>query len=98
MSTLAGKSLYGSSELCRIIGISYRQLEYWTLIGVIIPTVEHRGAKSFKRYTDNDIWILKRIKELTDEGFLVSRALDKLKKEHPERFARAGRESLEKGL
>jgi DNA-binding transcriptional MerR regulator len=86
MAILTGKKLYGSSELCRIIGISYRQLEYWTLIGVITPTFDHRGAKTFKRYTDQDLWILRRIKELTDEGFLVSRALEKLKRESPERF------------
>lgn len=86
MSTATGNRYYGSSELCRIIGISYRQLEYWTLIGVITPATDQRGAKIFKKYTDGDLWILRRVKELTDEGFMVSRALEKIRREHPEKF------------
>ena len=86
IETLGPKALYGSTETCRKIGISYRQLEYWTLIGVITPMVYHRGARAFKRFSESDLWILQQIKELTDEGFLVKRALEKLLRENPERF------------
>lgn len=88
MLPTTGENLFGSAETCRLVGISYRQLEYWILIGVITPIIEHRGARTFKRFTENHIWILKRVKELTDEGFLVSRALEKLQRESPERFSR----------
>ncbi len=85
---MADEKTYGSTEACRLIGISYRQLEYWILIGVITPIMDQRGAKTFKRFSENDLWILKRVKQLTDEGFLVSRAVEKLKREQPERFAK----------
>jgi DNA-binding transcriptional MerR regulator len=79
---------YGTAEVCRRIGISARQLEYWVLIGVVTPRGERHGSKLFKRYSDNDLWILKSVKDLTDEGFLVSRAVERLRRLFPERFER----------
>lgn len=79
---------YGAAEVCRRVGISVRQLEYWVLIGVVTPCAERHGSKLFKRYSDNDLWILKAVKDLTDEGFLVSRAVERLRRMFPERFAR----------
>ena len=87
---MAEEITYGSSQVCRLIGLSYRQLEYWILIGVIKPIVDQRGAKTFKRFRPGDVWILQHVKELTDEGFLVSRAVEKVKKNHPERFMSGG--------
>jgi DNA-binding transcriptional MerR regulator len=86
MAQLTGTTTYGSAEICRLVGISYRQLEYWILIGVVTPVLHPRGAKTFKRFTEDDLWIIKRVKELTDEGFLVSRTMEKLKRDYPERF------------
>ena len=77
----------GTADVCRRVGISVRQLEYWILIGIVTPYQERHGLKYFKRFTEQHIEILKQIKLLTDEGFLVSRALEKIKKEQPELFA-----------
>ncbi len=76
----------GPTQVCKIVGISKRQLDYWVLIGIIDPVIEPRGAKNFKRFTEHHIIILKEIKRLSDEGFMVHRALDRLKKERPELF------------
>lgn len=78
--------LYGTAEVCRQVGITLRQLEYWILIGIVAPGLEQHGLKSFKRFTEQDIEVLKQVKLLTDEGFLVSRALEKVKKDHPALF------------
>jgi len=78
--------LHGTAEVCRQVGISLRQLEYWILIGIVTPRLEPHGLKFFKRFNESDIEILKQIKLLTDEGFLVSRALEKVRKEHPDLF------------
>lgn len=67
---------YGTSEICRLIGISLRQLEYWVLIGVVKPIHEQRGAKSYKRFSGDDVEFLRRVKALTDQGVLVSRAAE----------------------
>ncbi len=71
---------YGTREVCGLVGISPRQLEYWVLIGVVTPIMENHGSKNFKRFTEEDIYILTKVKELTDDGFLVSRAAEKVKK------------------
>lgn len=77
---------YGPTEVCKMVGISKRQLDYWILIGIISPRIEARGLKKFKRFIQYHIKILKEVKILTDEGFMVNRALDRLKKDHPELF------------
>lgn len=73
--------LYGANEVCKRIGLSPRQLEYWVLIGVVTPLAERHGTKQFRRFTDHDLKLLKRIKAMTDEGFLVSRAAEKIRQE-----------------
>lgn len=70
---------YGTKEVCGLVGVSARQLEYWVLIGVVHPILEPHGAKIFKKFNDQDVRILKEVKTLTDEGFLVSRAAQKVK-------------------
>lgn len=70
---------YGTKEVCALVGVSARQLEYWVLIGVVQPIMEPHGAKIFKKFTEQDLRILKEVKVLTDEGFLVSRAAQKVK-------------------
>lgn len=78
--------MYGTTEVCRNVGISLRQLEYWILIGIVAPDLEQHGLKYFKRFSNQDVDILRRVKALTDEGFLVSRALEKVRRDHPMLF------------
>jgi DNA-binding transcriptional MerR regulator len=70
---------YSAKEICEKVGISARQLEYWSLIGVVKPILEPHGAKMFKRYTECDLRVLIEVKSLTDEGVLVSRAAQRVK-------------------
>ena len=67
--------VYSGREICRSIGISARQLGYWRLIGVVSPTVERRGAKTFYRYADADVKVLREVARLTSIGLPVSRAV-----------------------
>lgn len=72
---------YGPKLVCRSVGISQRQLGYWSLIGVITPTKQVHGSKIFNRYTDEDIETLRKVKKLTEEGFFVSKAAKKIHQE-----------------
>jgi DNA-binding transcriptional MerR regulator len=76
-----GTMLYGPNEVCRRVGLSPRQLEYWVLIGVVTPLTERHGTKLFRRFSDHEVRVLRRVKALTDEGFLVSRAAEKVRQE-----------------
>lgn len=73
--------LYGANEVCKRVGLSPRQLEYWVLIGVVRPVSERHGTKIFRRFSEQDVRVLKRVKAMTDEGFLVSRAAEKIRGE-----------------
>jgi len=73
--------LYGANEVCKRVGLSPRQLEYWVLIGVVQPMSERHGMKIFRRFSEQDVRVLKRVKAMTDEGFLVSRAAEKIRGE-----------------
>jgi DNA-binding transcriptional MerR regulator len=73
--------LYGANEVCKRVGLSPRQLEYWVLIGVVQPMCERHGMKIFRRFSEQDVRVLKRVKVMTDEGFLVSRAAEKIRGE-----------------
>lgn len=54
---------------CGVVGITYRQLDYWARTGLVVPEI--RGAKgsgSQRLYSFRDILILKVIKRLIDAG------------------------------
>ena len=78
---------YGAKEVCQAVGISHRQLDYWVLIGVVTPYLERHGAKLFRRFSRRDVAVLQRIKQLIDEGVVVSRAAERV---HREMAADAG--------
>ncbi len=70
---------FGAKEICTLADISLRQLGYWKLIGIINPREEVRENKVFYRYSDRDLQVLKAIKRLTKEGYLVSKAAERIK-------------------
>ena len=72
---------YGAKEVCQAVGISHRQLDYWVLIGVVTPHLERHGAKLFRRFSRRDVTVLQRIKQLIDEGVVVSRAAERVHRE-----------------
>jgi DNA-binding transcriptional MerR regulator len=82
---------YGAKDVCKAVGISHRQLDYWVLIGVVSPHLERHGAKLFRRFSRQDVMVLLRIKQLIDEGVVVSRAAERVHKE----LRDAGKENWE---
>ncbi|HEX2241254.1 MAG TPA: MerR family transcriptional regulator [Actinomycetota bacterium] len=60
---------YRGPQTCKIVGITYRQLDYWTRTGLVAPTVQDaRGSGTQRLYSFNDLLQLKVIKSLTDAG------------------------------
>ena len=74
---------YRGPQACKIVGITYRQLDYWTRTGLVAPTVQTaRGSGTQRLYSFNDLLQLKVIKSLTDAGASlqkVRQALDYVK-------------------
>lgn len=86
----------GPKEICGLLNLSHRQLDYWVLIGVVRPILEPHGKKVFKRFTDDDFYFLKEVKALTDEGFLVSKAAQKVRESWFKRIRQNGQEESAK--
>ena len=60
---------YRGPQTCKIVNITYRQLDYWTRTGLVIPSVQPaHGSGTQRLYSFNDLLQLKVIKSLTDAG------------------------------
>lgn len=66
-----------SSEVIRKLDISLRQLYYWELKGVIQPKVVAQGSREFKRYSEDDLETLRRVKGFIDQGYTLNSALQR---------------------
>ncbi len=69
-------SYYDTQDVCEILDLPYYKLEYWIVVGLVKPMLETDGEKWHKKFSDDDLTFLKKIKALTDQGILVSRAAE----------------------
>jgi DNA-binding transcriptional MerR regulator len=66
---------FGGPQVCRLIGITYRQLDYWARTGLLRPSLaEARGSGSKRVYSYRDVLELKVIKQLLDAGVSLQSA------------------------
>jgi len=66
---------YRGRQVCRIVGISYRQLDYWARTDLLTPTLaEAAGSGTQRRYSYRDLVALKVIKSLLDAGIALKTA------------------------
>jgi DNA-binding transcriptional MerR regulator len=74
---------YRVPEVCRIVGISYRQLDYWARTDLVRPSVRDAGGSGTQRlYSFQDLLQLKVVKNLLDAGVSlqqIRRAIEYLK-------------------
>ncbi len=60
---------YRGPQACKIVGISYRQLDYWTRTGLVTPSInDAHGSGTQRVYSFNDLLQLKVIKSLLEAG------------------------------
>ena len=65
---------YRAPLVCRLVGITYRQLDYWARTDLIKPSVQDaRGSGSQRLYSFPDVVQLKVIKRLLDAGMSLKR-------------------------
>jgi len=72
-------------QVCALIGITYRQLDYWARTGLLRPSLaEARGSGTKRLYSYRDVLELKVIKQLLDAGISLKstrRAVDCLRQD-----------------
>jgi DNA-binding transcriptional MerR regulator len=68
-AALAEQIGYSGTRTAKVVGISYRQLDYWARTDLIRPSLtDAKGSGSRRRYSYNDLLELKAIKKLLDAG------------------------------
>jgi DNA-binding transcriptional MerR regulator len=73
MATVQGG--YRGPQVCKIVGITYRQLDYWARTGLLQPSLaEAKGSGSQRLYSYSDVLELKVIKQLLDAGINLQQA------------------------
>ncbi|HLI14851.1 MAG TPA: MerR family transcriptional regulator [Acidimicrobiales bacterium] len=66
---------YRGPQVCKIVGITYRQLDYWARTGLLRPSLaDARGSGTQRRYSFRDVVELKVIKQLLDAGVKLQQA------------------------
>src|SRR4051812_24308124 len=66
---------YRGPQVCKIVGITYRQLDYWARTDLIRPSIaDAKGSGTQRRYSYGDLVELKVIKRLLDAGVSLQSA------------------------
>ena len=66
---------FSGPQVCELVGITYRQLDYWARTGLLVPTIAvAKGSGSKRRYSYHDVLEIKVIKNLLDAGVSLQRA------------------------
>src|SRR5881296_2031789 len=70
-------------QVCKIVGITYRQLDYWARTDLLKPSIsDAKGSGTQRRYSYTNLLELKVIKRLLDAGVSLQsarRAIDCLR-------------------
>ncbi len=70
-----GADGYRGPQVCKVVGITYRQLDYWARTGLLRPSIaDAHGSGTQRLYSYSDLLELKVIKQLLDGGISLQRA------------------------
>ena len=71
---------YSIGDLSELVGISKRQLRNWETLGYIQEPVRIRyGKRNYRRYSKDDLKLIKKIKYFLDQGYTLNSAVVKAK-------------------
>ncbi len=66
---------FRGAQVCALVGITYRQLDYWARTDLLRPSIaDATGSGSQRRYSYRDVLELKVIKRLLDAGLKLQQA------------------------
>lgn len=66
---------FSGPTVCRLTGVTYRQLDYWARTDLVTPSITPAtGSGSKRRYSYSDVLEVKVIKSLLNSGVALARA------------------------
>ncbi len=75
LSPVAWEDGFRGAQVCDLVGITYRQLDYWARTNLLRPSItDATGSGSQRRYSYRDVLELKVIKRLLDAGLKLQQA------------------------
>lgn len=77
------KEAFSTLQTCKVVGVTYRQVDYWVHTGLVVPSLhEAAGSGTQRRYSFADLVHLRIVKQLIAAGVdlrKVRRALEALR-------------------
>lgn len=71
---------YRAPQVCKLVDITYRQLDYWARTDLIVPSISSAtGSGSQRLYSFGDIVQLKVVKSLLDAGLSLNKIRQAIK-------------------
>lgn len=71
---------YRGPQVCKYVGITYRQLDYWARTGLLTPSIQGAsGSGSQRLYSFQDLVLLRTIKSLIEAGMSLQRVREAIK-------------------
>ena len=56
--------MISSTEVCKLVGCSYRQLDYWSRNSVIVPALDAHGSGRPRGFTQRQVRVIAMINDL----------------------------------
>ena len=74
---------YRGPTVCKIVGVTYRQLDYWARTGLVEPSIQKaEGSGTQRLYSFDDVVRVRLVKRLLDTGVSLQKvrlAIDELR-------------------
>lgn len=78
MDTTTPPSRYSTLDVCEQTGVTYRQLDYWTRIGLVAPSLgQATGSGTRRAFSGHDVAVVKVLGAVSGHGVPLNR-LDQL--------------------
>lgn len=66
---------FSTNDVVRLTDLTYRQVDYWTRLGVLVPCVQANGSGTQRRYDDRELRVAAVLSTLADLGAPIKRVL-----------------------
>lgn len=70
---------YSAVEVCELVGITYRQLDYWCRQGFIPQMNRYVGSGCQRRFSEGQLAAVRQVKEIMDEIASLKGELDAMR-------------------
>lgn len=58
--------MFSTDQVCALASVTYRKMDYWTRMGLVVPAVEAAGSGTCRRFDIDELFIICVIAELMD--------------------------------